>query len=466
MTQPTPAEVIDSHSPQDPDVRIVRVPALSESDVQAAAVRSRQAQGEWWANGAAARSSALATFARVLGERRDEVRTLIVREVGKPVTEADAEVSRAVSIAAYYAQRSYGPTGETFPPSTGGLLFTERRPRGVAGIVTPWNFPVAIPLWKSLPALVAGNSVLLKPSPDATATALLLAELAADCFPDDLLQVLPGGPATGAAILAASDVVSFTGSDRVGREVSAGAAARGIPVQAEMGGHSAAIVLPDADAAVAAGQIAPAAMAYAGQKCTATRRIVVVGDDTRRHEVYEALRAAVAALELGNPADAGVSVGPMISEAARAKAMRVIGSAEDAGARVLAGGRAPDRSGWYLEPTLLDNVPDNHTLAREELFAPVAALVGVDDVDAAVVVAESTRYGLVTSIHGRDFGALLDVARRVSSGMVKVNAPTTGVDFYAPFGGEGDSSHGPREQGEGATDFFSAVHTVTFAPHP
>jgi aldehyde dehydrogenase (NAD+) len=459
-------ERLVSHSPQSPGSVVATAAETSNDTVVAAVEQAAETQRSWWAAGAPARAVALGRMAQLLTRRRDEAVDLVVREVGKPLSEARAEVDRAVSITTYYAQQALSPVGESFPAGGRARLWTERRPHGVAGLITPWNFPVAIPLWKAAPALAAGNTVVLKPSPDAFATAAWLAELAAEALPEGLLQVLPGGAETGAAVVSTCDVISFTGSETVGRRVAADAAARGVPVQAEMGGQNAAIVLPDADAAVAAATIAGAAMGFAGQKCTATRRIVVVGPEGRQSEVREALVQAVASLGVGDPERPDVSVGPLITEAARDRVVDATSAVVALGGRVLVGGEALDRDGWYVAPVLVDGVPPDHALAQEELFGPFAVVLEVPDVDAALRTAEGVRFGLVTSVHGRDAGTLLDVVDGVQTGMVKVNAATTGVDFYAPFGGERDSSYGPREQGSGALDFYTSTRTVTFASHP
>jgi aldehyde dehydrogenase (NAD+) len=458
--------VVTSVSPQAPDDVVSEVPEASAADVAAAAAAARTAQREWWRAPAPTRSAALAAAAAAVRARADEAAALVVREVGKPRVEAVGEVARAVAILDYYAQASYAPLGTTMPPSLPGLLYTERRPHGVAGLVTPWNFPLAIPLWKAAPALAAGNAVLLKPSPDATACALWLADLLADVLPAGLFRALPGGAQAGAAVLDAADVVSFTGSVPVGRSVVVRAAGRGVPVQAEMGGQNAAIVLADADPQIAAAQVAAAAMGFAGQKCTATRRVVVVGPDRRAAEVVEALVAAVRALEPGDPADAGVLVGPVIAPQARDRVLAATQAASRSGGRVLHGGTAVERDGWFVTPTLLDQVAADHPVAREETFGPLAVVQRAADVAQAVALAEGVALGLVTSVHGRDLGEVLEVVRAVQTGLVKVNAPTTGVDFWAPFGGERDSSYGQREQGLAALDFYASTRTITLSPHP
>jgi aldehyde dehydrogenase (NAD+) len=453
-------------SPQRPDDVVAELPEASAADVAAAAGRARAAQRGWWDAVSPVRAAALTAAAGALRERAGEAAELVVREVGKPAGEAAGEVARGVAILEYYAQACYAALGDTLPPSVPGLLFSERRPRGLAGLVTPWNFPIAIPLWKAAPALAAGNGVLLKPSPDAAGTAAWLGGLLAGALPDGLVQVLPGGAATGEAVLAHADVVSFTGSAAVGRQVAVAAATRGVTVQAEMGGQNAAIVLPDADPQVAAAQVAAAAMGFAGQKCTATRRVIVVGGPGRISEVTDAVVAAVAALEPGDPARAGVLVGPVIAPAARQRVLDAAGAATGSGGRLLHGGAALEGTGWYVVPTVLDGLDPAHPVAQEETFGPLVVIQPAADLDRALELAENVRYGLVTSIHGRDLGQLLAAVRGVQTGLVKVNAPTTGVDFWAPFGGERDSSYGQREQGLAALEFYASTRTITLAPHP
>jgi alpha-ketoglutaric semialdehyde dehydrogenase len=456
------ADAIRSVSPQDPSDVVGEWAACSAADVAAAVTRARRAQKDWIGLGAARRSAALGAIAAELRSRADEAVDLIVREVGKPVGEAKGELARAVSILEFYAQTAFAEVGSLYPPSLRGLLYTERRPHGVAGLITPWNFPLAIPLWKAAPALVAGNAVVLKPSPDATACVELLAEIVRPHLPDDLFVLTAGEVEAGEAVVATCDVVSFTGSAAVGRVVSVAAATRGIAVQCEMGGHNAAIVLADVDPAHTAAVIAGAAMGYAGQKCTATRRVIVVGSD---NGFLAELTAAVARLAPSDPADPAAVVGPVITERAR----RAVGAAVDRavtdGGTVLTGGHPVDAAGWFVEPTVVDGLDPGHALCREETFGPLAFVLHAPDLAAAIEMANSVPYGLVTSIHGRDLDQILAAVAGVDTGLVKVNAPTTGVDFYAPFGGEKDSSQGPREQGMAALDFYGTTRTITIAPH-
>jgi acyl-CoA reductase-like NAD-dependent aldehyde dehydrogenase len=453
---------LQSRSPQQPDDVVVEVTEADAGAVAAALERARAAGARWAGASALERSAALTAAAGALAGAADELTGLMVREVGKPVTEAAGEAARGVSIVRYYAQQALDPDGETYPgPSPEALLLARRRPRGVAGLITPWNFPVAIPLWKAAPALAFGNAVLLKPSPDATAVALRLAELLAPALPDDLLQVLPGGAGTGQAMLEGVDCVSFTGSVAVGRRVAVAATERGLPSQAEMGGLNASIVLADADPERSATVVAGAAMGYAGQKCTATSRAIVVGDPA---PFTEALVAAVEGLAVGDPADEHTVVGPVITEQARGKVVEAAREAAAAGGRLLTGGRAGDGDGWFVAPTLVDGLEPGARLAQEEVFGPIAVVLPVADEDEAVRVANGVRYGLVASVFTGDLDRALHLAARLDTGMIRVNAPTSGVEYLAPFGGEKDSSFGPREQGKAARDFYTSTRTITVLP--
>ncbi|KNB50717.1 aldehyde dehydrogenase family protein [Streptomyces caatingaensis] len=446
-----------SHNPADPGDRVVTTAAAGAAATARAVERARTAQAAWAAGGATARSAALARAATAIEDAADDLAALTVREVGKPLTEARAEAARTAAIWRYYAQFPYGPAGAVHESADGaGLLLTRRRPHGVAGLVTPWNFPLAIPGWKAAPALAAGNAVVLKPAPQATACALLLAETLRRALPDGLFTVVPGGVEEGSALTGTADAVSFTGSTAAGAAVVAAATARGVPVQAETGGLNAAIVLPDADIARAAAHIATALAGYAGQKCTATGRVIAVGT------ALEPLRAALAEelgkLPVGDPADPATVCGPLISRDARDRVREAA-----AGLPVVAAGTAPGGPGWYTAPVLVE-APDGHRLLREEVFGPVAALLPARDLDEAVRLGNAVPHGLVTSVHTAGLDSVLHALDRLDTGMIRVNAPSTGVDFHLPFGGTKTSGHGPREQGRTALEFYTASRTYTLAP--
>jgi alpha-ketoglutaric semialdehyde dehydrogenase len=454
--------MLQSRSPQRPDELLLEVEPTGAEGVAAAVERARAAGRDWASAPALERSAALVAAAEALAGAAAEVTDLMVREVGKPVSEAAAEAARGVGILRYYAQQALDPDGETYPgPSPAALLLSRRRPRGVAGLITPWNFPVAIPLWKAAPALAYGNGVVLKAASEATALALRLAELLAPALPDGLFQVVPGGAATGTALIERADCVSFTGSVEVGRQVAIAATTRGIPSQVEMGGLNASIVLPDADPQRAAATVAGAAMGYAGQKCTATSRAIVVGDPA---PFTDALVAAVEGLSVGDPAEQRTVVGPVINEPARRAVLEAAEQAAAAGGRMLTGGRAGDGAGWFVEPTLVDRLPPDARLAQEEVFGPIAVVLPAADEDEAVAIANGVRYGLVGAVFTRDLDRALTVAARLDTGLIRVNAPTSGVDFHAPFGGEKDSSFGPREQGKAARELYTSTRTITVLP--
>jgi alpha-ketoglutaric semialdehyde dehydrogenase len=451
-----------SRSPHNPADVIGEWQPASEAEVAAVISRAASAARGWASVPAPARSAALGDAADVLAARAGEVTELVIREVGKPRSEAAAEVARGVAILRYFAQLALLPDGQTIPPATpGALLMARHRPVGVAALVTPWNFPVAIPLWKAAPSLAFGNATVLKPAGAATGVALLLHEIVAPHLPSGVFQVVLGDAGPGRALADHPDVaaVSFTGSAPVGHEVVTRVARRGARVQAEMGGQNAAIVLADADFGRAATAIAYAAMGYAGQKCTATSRIIV--EDAAYEEFRSRLAETISGLGVIGPGDDKTLVGPVISERARTAALDAVAAS---GGRVLTGGTALDAPGYYLAPTLVELDSPAGPLAADEVFAPVAALLRAPTPEAAVDIANGVRYGLVTSLFTRDLGRALTLTDRLDTGIVKVNAPTSGVDFHAPFGGAKQSSYGPREQGLAARDFYTETRTVTIVP--
>jgi aldehyde dehydrogenase (NAD+) len=455
---------IESRSPQDQSDVVVEAPAADRDTVAEAFARARAAQPEW-ASSALARADALSAAAEALSAAADDVIELMVREVGKPLTEATQEAGRAVRILRYHAQAALDPDGDTFPaappadPRT--LVMGRRRPRGVAGLITPWNFPFAIPLWKAAPALAYGNAVVLKPASDAIGCALRLAEVLAPHLPDGVFNVVTGPGSAGGAVIELADVVSFTGSTAVGLEVAKQAAARAIPAQCEMGGMNASIVLPDADPATAAKLIAAAAMGYAGQKCTATSRVIAVGD---AGPITDALVAAVEGLAVGDPRDSSTVVGPVINPPARDGVVDAARDAPGDGGQVATGGQALDGPGLFVAPTVVTGQSPEARLAQEEVFGPIVTVLRADSAEQAVAISNGVPYGLVTSVFTRDLDAALTVTAGIDTGMIRVNMPTSGVDFHAPFGGEKQSSFGPREQGKAARELYTSTHTITVGP--
>jgi alpha-ketoglutaric semialdehyde dehydrogenase len=454
--------MLESRSPAHPDQVLAKFPDQQPDDVAAAVGAARAAAGGWARLPALERGRALDAAAGAVAAAASDLTELGIAEVGKPRAEMAAEVARGVAILRYYAQAALDPDGDTLPSADGrSLLMSRRKPHGVAGCITPWNFPVAIPLWKIAPALAYGNAVAWKPSPAATAIARELAALLATALPPRVLALVTGDATAGQALAEAVDLISFTGSAAVGRSVAVAAAQRGIPAQAEMGGQNPAVILPDADLEQAARIIAQAAMGYAGQKCTATSRVIVVGDAAA---AAEALAAAVRRLPVGDPAEEDTVVGPVISDAAMSRVLDAEAEAERDGGRVILGDDPVPEEGYFVAPVLVDGIEPSARVAQEEIFGPFAVILSARDDAEALRIANGVRYGLAASVFTRDLDRALRFTAELDAGLVRVNAPTSGVDFYAPFGGLKDSSAGPREQGKAAREFYTVTRTITISP--
>jgi aldehyde dehydrogenase (NAD+) len=458
---------IDDRNPSDATDVVAYVPEGTPDDAKRAATAAAEAHEKWSALAGVARADHLHRWSVAIADRQEELAQAVAREVGKPIGEARGEVGRCIAILRYYAGEAVREIGEVIPAQLpGALQFTLREPLGVVALITPWNFPVAIPLWKTAPALAFGNTVVLKPAEMSSHVASLLAETAATALPAGVFNVVPGsGAAVGAALIRAPEVaaVSFTGSGRIGARVAAIAAERNIRYQTEMGGKNVAIVLSDADVTQAASLTAAGAMRYAGQKCTATSRVVVA------HEVegpfLAELRRQIDALVIGPVTAPNAAVGPVISEHARDSIRQTL-QASDA-ERVYEGtvpASADFANGWFLPPTVLRGAALDSDLAQRELFGPVLAMFAADDLDQAVALANDTPYGLSASLFTRDIRSALHYVHRIKAGLVRVNGDTTGVDPHAPFGGMKGSSSGSREQGRAAREFYTEIKTVQINP--
>jgi alpha-ketoglutaric semialdehyde dehydrogenase len=459
---------IGSLNPADARDLVAELPEGAAADADAAAAAAAEAFPAWRRLPGPARAEHLYRWAEAVAARQEELARELMREVGKPIAEARGEVARCVVILRYYAGEAVRAVGEVVPAQAAGVLqYTLRDPVGVAALVTPWNFPAAIPLWKAAPALAFGNTVVLKPAEQASHTAFLLGELArAAGLPPGVFNIVHGaGSTVGEALVRAEPVraVSFTGSVAVGARVAGICAERNVRYQTEMGGKNAVIVLADADLDLAARLTAAGAMRYAGQKCTATSRAVVVKEV--EDEFMRRLRDAVAALPIGPVDDAAAAIGPLITEAARERVQRAVAAS---GARRECGGATPADAGYahgfFFEPTIMRDVDPDSELARDELFGPVLATFTAADLDEAIALANRTRYGLSASLFTRDLGAALHYIDRIEAGLVRVNGDTTGVDPHAPFGGLKASSSGTREQGSAAREFYTEYRTVQVHP--
>ncbi|TXS89829.1 aldehyde dehydrogenase [Parahaliea maris] len=456
---------ITSRSPQDPKSVVCEVDATSPETVSKFATTAAHVGLSWGADSAAQlRADALVASSIALESASEYLANLMVEEVGKPINEARAELARAVSFARYFAQQPLADAGTVYRALSvaSATSFSVRRPAGVAGLITPWNFPVLIPIWKIFPALAYGNGVLWKPSEEATCIALALSKLLSDHLPEGLLSVLPGGADTGRAVLEQADVLSFTGSVEVGHLIIGSAKGRHIPVQAELGGLSATIVMPDADPASAARMLAGGAFGYAGQRCTSTRRIITVGHSKA---FIEALVAETRALNIGDPADESVAIGPVINRMAKDRVHDAVRRAKAEGGRVLnQTNPIPDGEGWFTPCFLVDGVDPGHFLAQEEVFGPVCAVMSAKDFPEAVDIANSTRYGLAAAVITSDQGVVAQAIEKLDAGMIRINAPTSGADPHVPFTGVRCSAYGPPELGSGVQDFYTKLRTITTHP--
>ncbi len=439
----------------------------SREDAEAAIVAARDAAAGWRALSAPGRGRLLAAAARIIERDMDRIAGGLTREEGKTLAEAKAETARAVQIFDYFAGEGRRLSGETTPSEfERTLLYTVREPLGVVGLITPWNFPVAIPAWKLAPALVSGNTVVLKPASAAPLTALNIVRALEEAgLPGGALNFVTGaGTVVGQELAANAAVagVSFTGSDAVGAGIYACVSGRGGKAQCEMGGKNPIIVLEDADLAKAVDLSINGAMWSTGQKCTATSRAIVhedvAGDYTAR------LLERVAAIKVGNGMDPETQVGPLIDEAQLNKVLAYIAAGRDEGAKLAAGGgrmtAAPLDRGFFVEPTVFVDVKSEMLIAREEIFGPVLAVIAVRGFEEAIQVANSVRFGLSASICTRDISRAMEFADRIQAGLVHVNSPTVGAEVQVPFGGMKASSTGTREQGRVAVDFYTQIKTV------
>jgi alpha-ketoglutaric semialdehyde dehydrogenase len=459
---------IEDLNPSDVRDVIALIPEGTPEDARAAAAAAFAALPAWRALTGPARAEHLHRWAGAISDRAEELAQVMAREVGKPIGEARGEVGRCIVILRYYAGEAVREIGDVIPSqSPGALQFTLREPLGVVAMITPWNFPLAIPLWKTAPALAFGNTVVLKPAESSSYLATLLAETAlAAGLPAGVFNVVLGsGSTVGAALIDAPEVraVSFTGSGAVGARVAASAAARNIRYQTEMGGKNVVIVMPDADIAKAASLTAAGAMRYAGQKCTATSRVIVAREIET--DFMRQLKAQVEALPIGPVTDANAAVGPLISGASRDSIRAALA---DANAVSLFSSPVPSSAdfsnGNFFAPTVVSGGNPDGILAQRELFGPVLASFIADDLEHAIELANRTTYGLSASIFTRDLRTALDYINRIHVGLVRVNGDTTGVDPHAPFGGMKGSSSGSREQGPAAREFYTEIKTVQVNP--
>jgi aldehyde dehydrogenase (NAD+) len=454
--------VTTRHNPANPAEVVAVSPSSTARDVTDAVAAAARAQRGWAAMTPVQRGTVLLDAADLLRQRQAEVAEDLVREEGKTRTEAMGEVRRAIDVLRFFGAGGWRPTGETLPsvvPDT--AVFTRSEPLGVVGLITPWNFPIAIPAWKMAPALVAGNAVVIKPAELTPLSVDHLARALVDAgLPDGVLNVVHGsGSVVGDALVRHPDVaaVSFTGSTGVGQAIRRILDERGARAQLEMGGKNAYLVLDDADAESAAATVAAGAFGLTGQACTATSRVYVTPGI--RDQFVKALRENAGGVRPGDGLDPETTMGPVVSEAQLAKDLEAVQRAVEAGYDL--GGEPRDPQGQFLRPVVASGVDHDSPLARDEVFGPVLAVVDVADYEEGLARVNDSTYGLTAGICTRDLGTAYDFAARAQVGVVKVNRPTTGLDLNVPFGGVRDSSSNTfREQGARAVEFYTWSKSV------
>ncbi len=449
--------------PWRPSQPIGEFPASDAADVEAAVEAAQAAFPAWSRTPAAQRGQILLKAADLVDKRAEQIAQDMTLEMGKPIRESRLEAARMAQVLRFYAGEGLRPVGERYEQAaTGSVVYTLRRPLGVVALITPWNFPAAIPAWKTAPALAYGNTVVLKLAQDAPLTGLHLAACLQEAgLPAGVLNVLIGrGGEVGTPLLRHPQVkaVSFTGSVAVGRQVRDEATRLGKRVQLELGGHNPVVVMADADLDRAAELTYAGAFWSAGQKCTATRRVYV--HDSVYEEFKRRLLARMERGVVGDPAAPDTEVGPLVNEAQLDEVLRGIDRGKAEGGRILAGGERVDDEAYLVAPTLFEGLADDAFLSCTEVFGPVTSLYRFSDLEEALRRANGVEYGLSAAIFTSSLASARAFVQGIEAGIVRVNGQTAGVDPHVPFGGIKGSGLGPHEQGRAAMDFYTDLITV------
>jgi aldehyde dehydrogenase (NAD+) len=421
----------------------------------------------WKRTPAPARGKILTKMVRLMEDHKEELSQLLSHEEGKTISEARGEVQRATNVVEFCAGETRRLNGETIPSELpANFAYTIKEPHGVVGIITPWNFPVAIPIWKIAPALAAGNTVVFKPASNTPGTAVRIVELFVEAgVPDGVLNLVIGSGGTVGNEIAdhpAVRAISFTGSSEIGFQLYERIAKRGIPFQAEMGGKNPVVVLEDCDMDLAVEHTAQGAFGSTGQRCTATSRAVVMSSIA--DEFVEKVVGRAKSFKLGPGLDASSEIGPSVDEGQFNTVLKYIDVGKEDGATLLCGGKKAEgdglANGYFVEPTVFDHVTPDMRIAREEIFGPVLSVLRVKDFEAAMTVANDSEYGLSSSIFSNDYNDITRFVEEIESGMTHINSPTTGGEAHIPFGGIKATGIGAREQGSTALDFYTELKVV------
>lgn len=459
---PTGGEYFENRNPADTDDVIGLFPLSGPDDLERAVASAKQGFERWRRTPAPARGDVIRRAGDLLAARKDEIARLMTREMGKTVQETRGDVQEGIDTAYYAATEGRRLFGHTVPSELQDKwAMSFRRPIGIAGIITPFNFPLAIPTWKIFPALLCGNAVIFKPAEDVPHTATVFVEVLLEAgLPPDVIQLLHGkGEDIGAAIVEhpAIPLISFTGSTSTGSRVGETCGRMHKRLSLEMGGKNAQIVLPDADFDLALDGVLWGAFGTTGQRCTATSRLLL--HDEIHDRFLDRLLARTRELRLGNGLEPETDVGPLINEAALEKVTRYVEIARQEGDVVLCGGEraiggALDR-GYFFQPTILRGVRPGSRLACEEVFGPVLSVIRFHDLDEAIRINNEVEYGLSSAIYTRDVRAAFRAINELDNGITYVNAPTIGAEAHLPFGGVKKTGNGHREGGWEVYEFYS-----------
>ena len=454
-------------NPANTDDVIGDIPLATREEARRAVEAAAEAFAKWRSTPAPTRGRIVAQAARLLEKNKEELAQTLTREEGKTIAESRGELQRSINVAEFCAGESRRLTGETIPSELPlNFAYTIKQPLGVVACVTPWNFPVAIPVWKIAPALVAGNSVVFKPATLTPATATRIVELFEEAgIPPGVLNLILGsGSEAGEEIInhPAVKAVSFTGSNGVGIRLYEQASRRGAKVQCEMGGKNPVIVLEDCDIDLAVESTVQGAFGSTGQRCTATSRAVVVNQIA--DEFVQRIAKRAQSMRIGAGVDPQTEMGPSVDENQFKTVLRYIDVGREDGATMVCGGERVTGDGfdkgYFVQPTLFDHVTPDMRIAREEIFGPVLSVLRVKDFDEAMQVANDSEFGLSSSIFTNDASRIFRFVDDIETGMTHINSPTTGGEAHVPFGGIKGTGIGDREQGSTALDFYTDLKVV------
>jgi len=461
------ARTFENRNPANRHDLIGVFPLSGAEDVDAVVQAAAHAFHQWRLVPAPRRGEILYRVGELLRAHKEELARDMTREMGKILKETRGDVQEGIDTAFYVAGEGRRLFGETTPSELPDkFAMSVRTPIGVCALITPWNFPVAIPTWKMFPALLCGNTVVLKPAEDTPHSAVKLVEILEEAgVPPGVVNLIHGrGEQAGAALVRHPDVklVSFTGSAAVGREIASACGQSLKRVSLELGGKNAQIVMEDADLSLALEGALWGAFGTTGQRCRATSRLIVHRDI--KNQFTEMLAARAEEIKIGDGLDESVEMGPLINDAARQKVHRYVGIGKQEGARLVIGGTLYEEGKWidgyFYRPTIFDQVKPNMRIAQEEIFGPVLSIIEVKDFEQAIEALNGTPYGLSSSVYTRDVGRAFRAMRDIEAGITYINGPTIGAEVHLPFGGVKDTGNGHREAGTTVYDIFSEWKSI------